>query len=300
MSASLLFSGCATALVTPFHPDGSLDEDAFIRLLLRQLSAGIDALVVLGTTGEPSTLSMHERERIITSAVTCAEGRVPVIVGTGSNDTRKAIEYARQAADLGAQGQLCVTPYYNKTTQTGLIRHFEAVLDSCRLPMILYNVPSRTGMSISEDTAAALSRHPQVAGIKEASGDPAYTLHVLQKTHGELAVYSGNDDIIVPLMACGAKGAISVCSNILPAQTRAMTHACLSGCFDEAQQAQCALTPLIRALFAQVNPIPVKAALSMMGLMEETLRLPLTPLEEPYRAALKALLIRSGLASESE
>ncbi|MBQ8617392.1 MAG: 4-hydroxy-tetrahydrodipicolinate synthase [Clostridia bacterium] len=290
MSKSPLFTGCATALVTPFLPDGSLDIPAFRRLIVRQLDAGVDALVLLGTTGEPSTITMDERETIIRIGMEMAAGSIPVIVGTGSNDTRRAIEYAKQARMLGAQGQLCVTPYYNKATQQGLIRHFGAILDACALPMILYNVPSRTGVSISAETAAHLARHPNTAGIKEASGSVAYAAKIQESAGKTLPLYCGNDDAITALMSLGADGAISVCSNIIPMQTRALTHACMSGCFDEARSMQLALFPLIKLLFSQVNPIPAKAALSMMGLCHDVLRLPLTPMEEPQRSELLALL----------
>jgi len=286
----ILFSGCATALVTPFLPGGALDEDALRRLILMQMNAGIDAIVLLGTTGEPCTLSIKERERIIAIGMETVNGRLPVIVGTGSNDTRRAMEYAKQAKRLGAQGQLSVTPYYNKTTQAGLLHHYEAILSCCELPMIVYNVPSRTGMSISADTAKALALHPLLAGVKEASGDPAVTAAMIFETEGRMPVYCGNDDLIVPLMALGAKGAISVCSNVLPKQTGAITHACLKGCFDEARDAQQALLPFIHALFSQVNPIPVKSALSMLGLIHDELRLPLTSLDEPHRSKLEMIL----------
>lgn len=286
----LLFSGCATALVTPFLPGGALDEEALRRLILLQLNAGVDALVLLGTTGEPSTLSMQERERIIAIGMETISSQIPVIVGTGSNDTRKAIEYARQAKRLGVHGQLCVTPYYNKTTQGGLLRHYNAILSSCELPMIVYNVPSRTGMSIALDTIKALALHPLIAGIKEASGDPVAAAAIIAQTEDRLPVYCGNDDLILPLMALGAKGAISVCSNIVPSQTRALTQACLKGCFDEARNTQQSLLPLIQALFAQVSPIPVKSAMSMMGLLHDELRLPLISLDEPHRSRLEGLL----------
>lgn len=295
---SPLFTGCATALVTPFLPDGSLDEEALKRLILLQLDAGIDALVLLGTTGEPCTLSMDERERVISVGLETAAGRLPVIVGTGSNDTRRAIEYARQARKLGAQGQLSVTPYYNKTTQNGLIRHYSAILDSCDLPMILYNVPSRTGMRMNPDTLAQLAVHPNVAGLKEASGDLSLAADFIQRTRGELPLYCGNDDLIAPLMALGAAGAISVCSNILPLQTRLITFACRNGCFDEASDAQQALLPLMRALFAQVNPIPVKAALAMMGLIHDVVRLPLVPMDEPHRSRLQRVLEDCSLIAQ--
>lgn len=294
---SLLFTGCATALVTPFLPDGRLDEPALRCLLAMQLKAGVDALVLLGTTGEPCTLSMDERERVIAIGLECAGGSVPVIVGTGSNDTRRAIEYARQAERLGAAGQLSVTPYYNKATQSGLIRHYHAILDACPLPMILYNVPGRTGMGLTAETAAALSRHPAVVGLKEASGNPALTSGILEKTRGELPIYCGNDDQILPMMALGGCGAVSVVSNLLPEKTRALTHACLEHRMEDAQTLQLELMPLIRALFLQVSPIPAKAALAMMGLIHDELRLPLTPMDEPQRSQLKRALIDARLVS---
>lgn len=285
-----LFSGCATALITPFLPDGTLDLAALRQLILRQIDAGIDALILLGTTGEPCTLTMDERETVIQAGLDIVKKRIPVIIGTGSNDTRKAIEYAKQAKRLGADGQLSVTPYYNKATQQGLIRHFSAILDACALPMILYNVPSRTCVSLSADTIAVLARHPHAAGIKEASGVIGYAEEVLEATGEALPMYCGNDDAILPLMSLGAAGAISVCSNILPMQTRALTHACLNGCYAEARNMQMTLLPLIKLMFSQVNPIPAKAALSMMKLIHDVLRLPLTPMEEPQRGELRTLL----------
>lgn len=290
MHVSPLFSGCAAALVTPFLPDGTLDEPALRRLIRMQTAADMDALVLLGTTGEPCSLSMQERERIIRIGIEETAGRMPVIVGTGSNRTQTAIAYARQAYELGAQGQLCVTPYYNKTSQQGLLHHYEAILESCSLPMILYSVPSRTGMRIEPETASQLAALPGVCGLKEAGTDMAMTEDIILATGGKLPIYCGNDDMTVPLMALGAVGAISVCANIVPAQTRAVTHAMLAGCLSEARNAQFTLLPLIRALFAQVSPIPAKAALHMMGLIFDELRLPLTPLAEPHRAKLMTLL----------
>ena len=290
-----LFTGCAAALVTPMTPDGDLDETALRRLLAMQLDAGMDAVAVLGTTGEPCTLDFGERERVIAVAVEVCGGRMPVIVGTGSNDTKRAVAYAKQAQALGADGQLCVTPYYNKATQDGLLRHYGAVLDACALPAILYNVPSRTGMSIAPQTAAELAVHPNTAGLKEASGDLTLASQIAERTNGRLPLYSGCDELTPPLMAIGAVGAISVAANVAPAQARQVTQACLEGRFDDAQKAQRALSPLIRALFSQVSPIPAKAALSMMGLCEDALRLPLTPMEEPHRAQLLAVLKRMGL-----
>ena len=285
-----LFTGCATALVTPFLPDGSLDLDALRRLILRQIDAGIDALVLLGTTGEPCTLTMNEREKVIEAGVLTAAGHLPIIVGTGSNDTRRAIEYAKQAHSLGADGQLCVTPYYNKATQEGLIKHFSLIAQACPLPMILYNVPGRTGVSIQTHTATELSKDPNIVGIKEAGATLTLTAQILQETNGQFPVYCGNDDAITPMMSLGASGAISVCSNLLPMQMRALTCACLNGCYDEARSIQLSLLPLIDLLFSQVNPIPIKAALHMTGLIHDVLRLPLTPMEEPMRSKLQALL----------
>ena len=292
-----LFTGCATALVTPFLPNGALDEDALKRLIEIQMNAGIDAVVLLGTTGEPCTLSMKERERVIVIGMETIKNRIPIIIGTGSNDTRRAIEYAKQARALGAQGQLSVTPYYNKTTQAGLVRHYNAILSACELPMILYNVPSRTGFHITADTAKEIALHPLICGIKEASGNPTLTSEIIEQTKHSLPIYCGNDDLIVPLMVLGAKGAISVCSNVVPVQTRAIVHACLNGCYAEAADAQQALLPLINALFTQVNPIPVKAALSMMGLIHDELRLPLVSLDEPFRNHLKGILQLHSLIS---
>lgn len=295
MRASPLFKGCATALVTPFLPDGTLDEAALRRLIAIQMDAHIDALVLLGTTGEPCTLNMDERRRVIEIGLEAADGNIPVIVGTGSNNTRQAAEYAQQACKLGAQGQLCVTPYYSKATQAGIIRHYKAILESCPLPMIVYNVPSRTGVGMTADTLLRLSRHPLIAGIKEASGNPTLTAEILAGSPAPLHVYCGNDDQILPLMALGACGAISVVSNAAPEQVHALTVAALNDEIQLARQKQLKLMELIHALFVQVNPIPIKAALAMMGLIHDSLRLPLTPLEEPYREKLHFALRQANL-----
>lgn len=292
--SSPLFTGCAAALVTPFLADGSVDEEA-LRVLLRRQN-GMDAVVVLGTTGEPCSLSMKEREVIIKAAL--EECTMPVIVGTGSNDTRKAIGYARQAKALGAAGQLCVTPYYNKTTPAGLMRHYSAVLDSCDLPMILYNVPARTGMSMSAQTVAQLAVHPGVSGVKEASGDLTLTAEILARSDGTLPVYCGCDELILPMAAMGACGVISVAANLVPMQIRSIVCAVRAGCLSQAQAASSALMPLLRALSSQVNPIPIKAALSMAGLISENLRLPLTPMDYPQRTELRRILSRLSIIEE--
>lgn len=290
-----LFTGCATALITPMRSGGGIDEEALRRLVRMQLEAHIDALVVLGTTGEPCTLDMRERERVIAVVLEDCKGKVPVLVGTGSNDTRRAAEYARQAHNLGADGQLCVTPYYNKATQDGLLRHYEAVLNAAELPMILYHVPGRTGMRMLPETVAALAVHPLVAGLKDASGDLLEAASLIERTSGALPLYSGCDDLTPQLMSMGALGSISVLANVAPERTREVTGLCLAGDFPAAWDRHLALMPLIRALFSQVNPIPVKAALSMMGLCKDELRLPLTPMEEPYRSRLRDTLRRMGL-----
>ena len=287
---SPLFTGCATALITPFLPDSSLDLASLKHLILNQIDAGIDAIVLLGTTGEPCTLSMAEREAVIQTGIEIAKGKIPVIIGTGSNDTRRAIEYAKQASSLGADAQLCVTPYYNKGTQNGLIRHFSLIADACSLPMILYNVPGRTGVTLHTKTICTLTRHPHVIGVKEASGSLSFAAEIIKETSGLFPLYCGNDDLITPLMSLGACGAISVCSNLLPLQMHAITHACLNDCYKEARTMQMALLPLIDLLFSQVNPIPIKAAIHMTGAIQDVLRLPLTPMEEPERSKLEALL----------
>lgn len=297
--SSPLFTGCAAALVTPFLPGDKVDDDALRILIQKQIDAGMDAIVLLGTTGEPCTLDEKEREQIIRTGKELCLGKLPLIVGTGSNDTKKAIRYARQAKALGADGQLCVTPYYNKATQTGLIRHYSAIMDNCDLPMILYNVPSRTGLSAAPATIAELAVHPHFAGVKEASGDISAAAEILERTVGSVPVYSGCDELIVPLMAIGASGAISVCANVAPRETRFITSACLRGSINEAREAQQRLMPLIRALFSQVNPIPAKAALSLMGLIHDELRLPLTPLEEPHRQKLLAALSALALLPQA-
>ena len=285
-----LFTGCATALITPFLPDGRLDEPALRRLLAMQTAAKMDALVLLGTTGEPCTLSMDERERIIEIGLECTGGSIPVIVGTGSNDTRRAIEYACQAQRLGAAGQLSVTPYYNKCTQAGLIAHYTAAADTLPCPVIVYNVPSRTGVDVSVETCRVLAGHPNIGGIKEASGSVPKAAHILDACGDELPVWSGNDDLTVPLLSLGAKGVISVLSNVRPKRTLQMVRACQAGDYAAAGRMQVALTPLIDALFSEINPIPVKQALSLMGIPAGLPRLPLTPLSATHLPALEQAL----------
>ena len=289
-----IFEGAATALVTPFDKNGNPDLEAYAALIDWQIKEGIDALVACGTTGESSTLSEKEYEEVVKTAVKACGGRVPMIVGTGSNNTAHAVERTKLAEDLGADAALVVTPYYNKATQKGLIAHYEAIADASNLPVILYNVPSRTGVNIEPATCKILSQHEKIVAIKEASGNISKVAEILALAGDALDVYSGNDDQIVPIMSLGGKGVISVLSNPLPKKTAEMTALLLKGDYKAGAKLQLELLPLINALFCQVNPIPAKAAMSAMGYGENVLRLPLTALEEQYEEKLFALLREQG------
>ena len=284
-----LFYGCATALVTPFR-GSRVDYDALEALIDWQIDRGIDALVILGTTGEPSTLSPSERSAILECAAARIAGRVPLIAGTGSNDTRRAAEQSREAQRLGADALLVVTPYYNRASRAGLMAHFTAVADAVDLPVILYNVPGRTGVNLAPETVAELAKHPNLCAVKEAGGNIRQFTDLARLCGEGVAVYCGNDDMIVPAMALGARGAISVASNVIPGEMRALTADWLRGEAKRCLDRQVELLKLIDALFAEVNPIPVKAALSMMGRIENTLRLPLSPLSDGKAAQLRAAL----------
>ena len=284
-----LFYGCATALVTPFRGN-RVDYDALEGLIDWQLDSGIDALVVLGTTGEPSTLAPSERAAILECAVERVAGRVPLIAGTGANDTRRAVEQSVEAQRLGADALLVVTPYYNRASREGLIAHYNAVADAVELPVILYNVPGRTGVNLAPETVAELAKHPNLCAVKEAGGNIRQFTDLARLCGEGVAVYCGNDDMIVPAMALGARGAISVASNVIPGEMRALTADWLRGEAKRCLDRQVELLKLIDALFSEVNPIPVKAALSMMGRIENTLRLPLSPLSDGKAAQLRAAL----------
>lgn len=270
-----IFTGCAPALVTPFR-DGVLDESSFIRLLHRQLNGGCDALVVCGTTGESAVLTDEERYRLLSCTVQEVKGRVPVIAGAGSNNTQRALTMIRQAEHAGADALLLVTPYYNKTTQQGLIQHFLYLADRTDLPILLYEVPSRTGVTISPETLAVLSRHPRIQGIKAAGTDLEHISQEMLLCDSDFAFYSGNDSLALPLFALGAVGLISVASNLLPAEIGTLCRLCLEGEFAQAAKLHFRYQELMEALFCEVNPIPIKAALSMLGLCSAELRLPLT------------------------
>lgn len=289
-----VFQGVATAMVTPMTTTG-VDYDALARFIDFQLESGINALVAVGTTGESATLSGTERKEVIRFTVKRVNGRIPVIAGTGTNDTSHVLDYTRSACGDGVDAVLVVTPYYNKATQNGLIAHYTAVADVSDKPVILYNVPSRTGCNLLPDTCATLAEHPMIAAVKEASGNMAQIVELIAKCGNKLDVYSGEDGITVPLMAMGGKGCISVLSNVVPAQAVAMTDKFFAGDIISAAALQCKLLPLINALFSEVNPIPAKAAVSAMGFGKEHLRLPLTPMEPAHRAVLLAEMEKLGV-----
>ncbi len=291
-----LFTGCGTALVTPFR-NGAVDQDAFRALVRRQLEAGVDALVVCATTGEAPTLSRGERAALIRACVGEAGRSVPVIAGAGSNNTADAAELAREAQSLGADGVLVVTPYYNKATQAGLVAHFTAVADAVDIPVILYNVPSRTGVSCTAETYAALAEHPNVAGVKEASGSFTLIQDTLNRCGGGFSVWSGNDEDTAALMALGGAGVVSTAANLIPGDVRELTHLALSGSLHKAGVLQLRMTELVRALFCEVNPIPVKTALARLGLCAAELRLPLCAMGAENRERLFAAMDAYGVTA---
>ena len=292
-----IFTGAATAIITPLCKDG-IDFDRFGKLIEWQINEGIDAIVVCGTTGEASTLTDDEHKAAIKFAVDTVAGRVPVIAGTGSNDTAYAIELTQYACEAGADAILLVTPYYNKATQKGLIASFTAVADISTKPIILYNVPSRTGCNILPATAAVLAEHPNIVAIKEASGNISQVAELAALTRGKLDIYSGNDDQIVPILSLGGKGVISVLSNPMPRATSEMCHKFFAGDVAGSLKMQLDLLPLVNALFCEVNPIPVKAAMAAMGYCENSIRLPLTVMEEAHVATLRALMKEQGLLGD--
>ncbi|MBR2927045.1 MAG: 4-hydroxy-tetrahydrodipicolinate synthase [Clostridia bacterium] len=289
-----VFTGAATAIITPFY-NNEVDYDAFARLIDWQIDEGIDALVVCGTTGEASTLTDEEHRAVMKFAVERVAGRVPVIAGTGSNDTAYAIELTRYACEIGADAVLLVTPYYNKATQKGLIASFTAVADASTKPVILYNVPSRTGCNILPATAAILAEHPNIVAIKEASGNISQIAELASLTQGKLDIYSGNDDQIVPILSLGGKGVISVLSNPMPKATAEICRRFFAGDVAGSAKLQLELLPLINALFCEVNPIPAKAAMAAMGYGENSVRLPLTVMEEAHEKQLLDLMRAQGL-----
>ena len=289
-----VFKGMGTAIVTPMTADG-IDYEALERLIEFQIEKGINAIVVMGTTGENATIEPEDQKEVIRFTVEKVAHRVPVIAGTGTNNTRHVLENTRNACQVGADAVLVVTPYYNKATQKGLIEHFTTVADASTVPVILYNVPGRTGCNLLPKTVAALAEHPNIVGLKEATGNMAQMVEIMQLCGDKIDVYSGEDALTVPMMAMGAAGTISVLSNVAPAEAVAMTDACIAGDYAAAAKLQCDLLPLINCLFSEVNPIPAKAAVSAMGFGEENLRLPLTKMEPATRAKLYEEMRKLGI-----
>lgn len=290
-----IFKGAGVAIVTPFNADRSVNFTKLEELIDYQITHGTDAIIICGTTGEASTLTDEEHLECINVAVKATNGRVPVIAGTGSNDTYHGISLTNRAKALGADASLQVTPYYNKTSQKGLIAHFKAIGEGSDLPMILYNVPSRTGMNIDPTTALELSKLDYVVGIKEASGNMSQVAQLAHLCGDALPIYSGNDDQIVPVLALGGQGVISVVSNILPQETHDIVMHYLNGNIQDSLKLQLNLLPVINSLFCEVNPIPVKAAMNFMGFEVGSCRLPLTDLAENNHVKLKEILLQAKL-----
>lgn len=291
----VIFTGSGVAIITPMKPDGQVDFEELGRVIEFQIENGTDSIVICGTTGESATLKDGEHLECIRCAVETTAGRVPVIAGTGSNDTAHAVEMSREAAALGADAVLLVTPYYNKTSQAGLVKHFNTIVDAAGLPAILYNVPSRTGINIQPETALELSKNPLICGIKEASGNISQIAQMAALCGDELPLYSGNDDQVVPLLSLGGKGVISVVANIDPARMHRMCQLWFEGKTAESARLQLESMGLCKAMFCDVNPIPVKAAMNMMGWNAGPCRLPLAPLGQEHKAFVTAQLHSAGL-----
>lgn len=289
-----IFKGAATALITPFK-DGQVDYAALENILEFQIAGGIDALVVCGTTGEPATLDDDEHKKVIEFAIEKVNHRVPIIAGTGSNNTQYAIELSRFCEKAGADGLLLVTPYYNKCSQKGIVSHFNAVADSVNIPCIVYNVPGRTGFCISIDSYKQIAKHENIVATKEASGNLLLMMEVLEACGDDINMYSGDDQQIVPLMSMGAIGVVSVFSNVMPGEAHRITKLCLDGDFKTAAQLQLKYLRLMNGLFMQVNPIPVKTAMAKMGYCGNEFRMPLCPMDASDDEKLFALMREQGL-----
>ncbi len=289
-----VFTGVATAIVTPMNENG-VDYTSFEKLIEWQIEEGINAIVVAGTTGEGSTLTDAEHREVLKFAVDKIAGRVPVIAGTGSNDISYAIELTKYACSIGADAMLVVTPYYNKATQNGLIKSFTAIADASTKPIILYNVPSRTGCNITPESCAVLAKHPNIVAIKEASGNISQIAKLASLVGDDMDIYSGNDDQIVPLLSLGGKGVISVLSNVIPKETVRICDSFFEGNVGESAALQLKYIDLIDVLFCEVNPIPVKAAVAALGFGENYLRLPLTPMEPAHEKAMMDIMKKNGI-----
>ena len=290
-----MFTGCGTALVTPFRRDLSLDEETLRRLVRRQIEAGINFLVPCGTTGESPTLTRAEHLRVVEITLEEAKGKVPVLAGAGGYNTHEVIELARELESMGTDGILSVTPYYNKPTQEGLFQHYQAIAESIGLPIVVYSVQGRTGVNVEPATLARLAQIPNIVAVKEASGNIGQMANILHEVPDAFNVLSGDDAITIPLMSLGGKGIISVVSNQIPGEMTALAQACLRGDFAAARAVQRKFLPLMNINFVESNPIPVKAALAMMGLLEPVWRLPLVPPSEASRQKIEKILEASGL-----
>jgi 4-hydroxy-tetrahydrodipicolinate synthase len=291
-----MFEGAITAIVTPFKKDGSLDEAALRKLVDFQIAKGIDGIVAVGTTGESPTLSHEEHQKVVEIIIDQANGKTKVIAGTGSNSTEEALSLTRHAKDAGADAALLVCPYYNKPTQNGLYLHFKEVANKVDIPMILYNIQGRTGINMENATTVKLATEcSNILAVKEASGNISQMMDLIAAAPKTLEVLSGDDNMTLPLMVLGGKGIISVASNIVPDKVGAMVHAALKKDWDTARQLHFELLPLFKAIFIETNPIPIKAALAMKGMIEESYRLPLCPMQPENKAKLKAILEKSGV-----
>lgn len=293
-----IFEGAGVAIITPMLADGTVDFEGLGKNIDFQIENGTDAIIICGTTGESSTLDDAEHRDCIRFAVEHTHNRVPVIAGTGSNDTKYAIELSQEAQQLGADALLVVTPYYNKATQRGLVMHYNAIADSVDLPIILYNIPSRTGVGFEVNTIAELAQHKNIVAVKEASGNIGYTAKLAAKCGDVVDIYSGNDDMIVPIMALGGKGVISVLSNVLPKETHEITQYCLQNNFAPAIEMQLKYLRLINDLFMEVNPIPVKEAMNQMGVPAGPCRMPLCDMSDAHKATMHETLRHYGLIAE--
>lgn len=287
--------GSIVALITPFHEDGTINFEKLKELIEWHIVNKTDGILILGTTGESPTLTHEEDDDVVACAIECANHRIPIIVGAGSNSTQTQLEKSLKYEKMGADGLLLISPYYNKANDEGMIRHFTTVADQVHIPIILYNIPGRTGCTISLNALKQLSKHPMIQGIKEASGDISYATNVSTLLNDDFVMYSGNDDIIVPMMALGSSGVISVLADVLPKTTHDIVFNCLNGNYKTAQQLQLDNLDLIHDLFMEVNPIPVKEALNMMGFHVGKYRLPLYEMSEDHKAKLEATLKARGL-----
>ncbi|KUK71942.1 MAG: 4-hydroxy-tetrahydrodipicolinate synthase [Clostridiales bacterium 38_11] len=291
----MIFKGAGTALITPFR-DGKVDFEKYGELIDWQIGKGIDAIVTCGTTGEGSTLSDEEHKSVMKYCVEKVAGRVPVVAGTGSNDTNYGIKLSQYAEKIGVDALMLVTPYYNKTTQRGLIKHYQMIADNVNTPMILYNVPSRTGMKIEADTIIELSNHKNIVAMKDATGDISYAAEVLSRIENDdFVLYSGNDDMIVPILSLGGVGVISVVSNVLPGKTHDLVMKYLNGDIEGSRRLQLDLLAFTQSLFIETNPIPVKTALNLMGFDVGELRLPLYEMEPSNKERLRLAMVKAGL-----